>query len=461
MSSTPISAYPLPAGWDRKAALAAPLLAAACVVSALYLPAVLGVAVAVLIGALFVDRPYPLLLLMVFLIPFNFVFTIGPIPVAAELLKVFIWVPVLLVPEARHIRRSRYEISFAVLAGLVVMSLVRSHDFLFTFKEAVRLLSSIGLCYVVPSLVDSREKVVQIFQVLVASTLVVAIYGFYQFMIHDYGALFWIVNPRLSTGLSHYRDEFWLWRNRMISVLTSEMELGHYFNLVLPVAVVLWLRQKQPKMLSGRFLAVVIILSGLVLTFTFGAWLALAVTTGLFILLLDRRRRWKLLFAGVFCAALTAWMVVYGPLRTFVEGKLFGSGIGSLSWDIVTRLGSWVFALQTWWGHPWVGVGIGNFEYINSTHDIILGSQSLGTSPHETYLYLLAEIGVIGLTAMLFIVLGSIRGMLRLGKDPYLGLPAMASSLCADHKHHRLVCRRFHLVRSTYQLSGVDDDRHE
>jgi hypothetical protein len=35
----------------------------------------------------FVSRPYELLLVMVFLIPFNFVVAVGPIPVAVELLK--------------------------------------------------------------------------------------------------------------------------------------------------------------------------------------------------------------------------------------------------------------------------------------------------------------------------------------------------------------------------------------
>src|SRR5579863_5272974 len=51
--------------------------------------AVIGVPLAIY----FANRPYELLLFMVFLIPFNFVFKVGPVPVAAELLKVVIWIP--------------------------------------------------------------------------------------------------------------------------------------------------------------------------------------------------------------------------------------------------------------------------------------------------------------------------------------------------------------------------------
>jgi hypothetical protein len=99
-------------------------------------------------------------------------------------------------------------------------------------KRCVRQGSNIGLVYLCLNLIDSREKVLQVLRVLTISTFLVAGYGFYQWAIHDHGALFWIVNPRLDTSLAHYRDQFWHWRNRIISVLTSEMELGHYFNLL-------------------------------------------------------------------------------------------------------------------------------------------------------------------------------------------------------------------------------------
>ncbi|MGA7187695.1 MAG: hypothetical protein WBY66_04285, partial [Candidatus Acidiferrales bacterium] len=57
------------------------------------------------------SRPYELLLLMVFLIPFNFVFKIGAVPMAVELLKVFAWIPLLVHLSASKVRfrTSRYK----------------------------------------------------------------------------------------------------------------------------------------------------------------------------------------------------------------------------------------------------------------------------------------------------------------------------------------------------------------
>src|SRR5262249_56330497 len=316
--------------------------AAAVFVAVVWAAPVLGaLACGIALAAVFWERPYPLLLLMVFLIPFNFVFTVGPVPVAAELLKLFAWVPYVLTMRARErFTVSKYTKWFVVWAAIVAISFFRSNDLPYTFKESVRLLSNIGLVYLAINLVDTREKMLQVFRVLAFSTFLVACYGFYQWTIHDYGALFWIVNPRLNTNLAHYRDTFWPWRNRIISVLTSELELGHYFNMCLPIGVVLWLTEGRKRFASKWLIVVLAILAGLLLTFTFGAWMALAATMCVFVLLLDRKRRWKLL-AGLLIVSIASTLLIVGPLHPFFEAKLSGAQIGSFTWDVFTRLKAW------------------------------------------------------------------------------------------------------------------------
>jgi putative inorganic carbon (HCO3(-)) transporter len=365
---------------------------------------------------------------MVFLIPFNFVFTIGPIPVATELLKLFAWIPFLATSATRdQFKASRYGKWFLVWAGILLVSLFRSNDLPYTAKESVRLLSNIGLCYLVLNLVDTREKILQVCRALALSTCVVACYGFYQFAIHDYGALFWIVNPRVDTSFSHGRFTFWPWRDRMISVLTSEMELGHYFNLSLPLAVVVWLTSTGRRMGSKWFLVVLTILAGLLLTFTFGAWLSLAATTAIFVLLFDKKRRWKLVIASLLILAAVVPVMTFGPLRPFIDTKLFGHGIGSLAWDVITRLDAWTFAINTWWSHPLIGVGVGNYELLEYAHEYMHSPWGpSGSTPHETYLYLLGQSGILGLVSMLAILLGTVRNNLRLRFHSEFGLIAAA-----------------------------------
>jgi putative inorganic carbon (HCO3(-)) transporter len=212
------------------------------------------------------------------------------------------------------------------------------------------------------------------------------------------------------------------------------MELGHYFNLCLPLAVVLWITEGRRRISSKWFLMIATILAGLLLTFTFGAWLSLVATAGVFFLLLDKKRRWKVVLTALLTIAIFAGLLL-GPLRPFVEVKLLGNGIGSLAWDAFTRLDAWIFALQTWQTHPFIGVGIGNYEILEYAHEFVHSPWGpSGSTPHETYLYLLAESGVIGLVSMLFVVLGNVRSNLQLRSHPQFGLIALALAfaLCTN-----------------------------
>ena len=416
MSSNSLTSYaaPLSRGGRQQALLIA-IVVAACVLAAIYTPALLALAGLLAVGIFFLERPFQLLLLMVFLIPFNFVFTVGPVPVAAELLKLFAWIPFLVYQHQNGgtFRYSRYGKWFLVLAGLILLSLFRARDSPYTLKESVRLASNIGLVYLAVNLVDTQEKLMQVLRVLTVSTFLVACYGFYQWYIQDFGALFWIVNPRLNTSLAHYRDEFWQWRNRMISVLTSEMELGHYFNLCLPIGALLWFTAGRRRVWSKWLVMVLAMLGGLLLTFTFSAWLALFASCSIFVLLYARGYRGKLILTGCAVAAVVVAVVAFGPLRSVVETKATGSGIGSLQWDVATRIYGWRIAVNTWREHLLIGAGIGNFETISADYDFMLGAKSLGTSPHETYLFLLANFGLIGTVAVLAIMFSAIRNSVR------------------------------------------------
>lgn len=399
-------------------------------VSLFYTPYLLVLLVGIPACFYFISRPYELLLFMVFLIPFNFVIRIGPLPVAAELLKLAAWIPFLVQFSARNQRfkTSRYNWCFAVLFGLFVLSILRANDLPYTVTQTLRFALNIGLCYLVLNLVDNREKVFQIFRVLAFSTFLVACYGFYQFAIQDYGALFWIVNPRMETSLAHGRSAFWPWRNRMISVLTSEMELGHYFNLCLPIGIVLWLTEGRKRIGSRWALVTVTMLAGLLLSFTFGAWLALVATAAFVVLLFAKEQRWKTVLTGALVLIFAGTVLAFGPLQPFLEQKIGGMEIGGLAWDIVSRLEAWTFALGRWWSHPLLGLGVGNYEILEAAHEWLETSAwaPAGGSPHETYIYILVQYGLAGLASILVILVGTIRTNLSLKRNPEWGLIAVA-----------------------------------
>ena len=397
--------------------------------SIFYSPVPIVLLIAVPCCFYFLFRPYHLLLAMVFLIPFNFVFRIGPVPVAMELLKVVAWVPFLihLHNSGQRFKTSKYNKWFAIWVAILALSIIRSNNLPYTIKESVRFGSNLGLCYLVLNLVDSQEKVLQVLRVLTISAFLVACYGFYQFAIQDYGALFWIVNPRLDTSLAPNRVAFWEWRGRIISVLTSELELAHYFNLCLPVAVALWLMEGRKRLGSRWFLIAASILLGLLLTFTFGAWLALLAALASFALLFEKRRIWKPVLVGALIISSVAFLLVFGPLRPFVRDKLLGTSLGSAGFDIVARFDSWLFAGQVWWSHPILGIGVGNFEKLEYEHEYLPSEWvQTGSTPQNAYVYLLALSGIVGLTSILAILLGAIRSDLSLRRNPQLRLIALA-----------------------------------
>jgi O-antigen ligase len=372
------------------------------------------------------NRPYDLLLVMVFLIPFNFVSRIGNVVIAAELLKVFAWFPFLLWLRGsrKEFVGSRNDLWFGILALLAVTSLPGATQFGYVLKLVVRLISNIGLCYLVLNLVDSRQKVFQVFRVLTVSGLVVALYGFYQYAIQDFGALFWIVNPQIETSLAPVREISLEWRNRITSVLNSEMELGHYFNLCLPIAVALWASEGRSRFSSKWFWCFVAMLIGLLLTFTYGSWLALVGTVVIFAWLAGQGHRKRLLLAGVIVAGLAVLALNFAPVRESMESKMEG-----VAWDYYTRFDMWELALTSFLSHPVRGIGFGNFagtvvsgQFAWMRQDM----QDIGTTPHNFYLYVLAEMGLVGFIAFLVVIGRSILGAFRLKDYGPLGQPGLA-----------------------------------
>ena len=426
LNSYPIDSYE---PGDRKATTWLALLGALLAGTIFYTPLLLALLIVVPALAYFLTRPYELLLVMTFLIPFNFIVPVGDVPVAAELLKVFLWIPFLISfrQSGRKFITSSFNKYLIVIASLIALSLVRTHDLPYTVKESVRMGSNIGLALLVPNLVRTREQVSQVLRVLMVSVACVVIYGLYQFAIQDFGLLFWIVNPRMDTSLAHGRTAFWEWRNRMISVLTSEMEIAHYSNLCIPVGVALWMTEGGKSVKSKWLWITVLTLIGLGLSFTFGAWLTLFLTIGLFAWMFEPKFRWKVMRAALGILIVGGIALTFGPFGEFMREKITGTGTNSLLWDAYTRFDLWYFALQTWWSHPFIGVGIGNFEYLFSFHQQVVADWApAGGSPHQTYLYLLVMFGLIGTFAMLKVFLGNIKRNLALRKDPIYGVFALA-----------------------------------
>jgi O-antigen ligase len=152
-----------------------------------------------------------------------------------------------------------------------------------------------------------------------------------------------------------------------------------------------------------------VLLAGLIAAWGRGAWLGFGVASVVLICFAPRRR-WAglalLAAGGVTLAAL--WMVGIVPLsiqqrinhtaQEFVGFRdVRGVPISDENFAIVERLAHWQAAISMANDHPFIGVGLGNYEAAYPAYRLVGWPRALGHA-HNDYLNLLAETGLVGLT---------------------------------------------------------------
>ena len=160
---------------------------------------------------------------------------------------------------------------------------------------------------------------------------------------------------------------------------------------------------------AGRIAAtaiIILVLFGLALTRSRGAWLA-AGTGLLIVVVMEWRRRWPaklakrlaLCLCGCGLLAMLAWVswILTGPLP-ILQSLANRPEFSSFVWR--WRILQWTWAMA--WDHPWWGVGPGAFPVALTNYQRI--PYVSGENPHNLYLQLAAEYGlpaaILGLTTV-------------------------------------------------------------
>lgn len=182
----------------------------------------------------------------------------------------------------------------------------------------------------------------------------------------------------------------------------------------------LWRAQRSPARpwLGPALLATLyagmglILLAGLLVSLGRGAWMGFG-AAGVVMVFFAPRKRWQgvLLFAGACTFVAGLWLVGYIPaaiqqrinnaLTEFVGFRdVRGVPISNDNFAIIERLAHWQAAYYMANDHPWIGVGLGSYEAAYPQYRLPGWPRPLGHA-HNDYLNLLAETGVIGLSAYL------------------------------------------------------------
>ena len=177
--------------------------------------------------------------------------------------------------------------------------------------------------------------------------------------------------------------------------------------------------------------AVVASTAALFLTHSRGGLVGLATAFVATVLLAGRLRRRALASMAIIAAFAVSYYIFIAPPQALERVTDLRSDRGSGRQDL------WPVAVDAFRDHPIVGVGIGNFRTVKQTYaakttGIQTGPQTFDTETvvHNTYLDLLAEVGIVGFAAFAAVVVGAvaiaIRAIRALGRTSARGTEALA-----------------------------------
>lgn len=235
-----------------------------------------------------------------------------------------------------------------------------------------------------------------------------ALVGLYEFL-GGSGALHLLINNRFF---------------RAFGTFGQPNPFGGFMGLLAPVALMaalgygtrVWARWRQGLAVSLAAqaaavfyaLAAGLLVLGVVISWSRGAWLGFGVS--MLMILLALPRRWWL-GAGIMAAVATVGLLLWvnGLLPASVVSRIEsatneliavndarGVDITPDNFANVERLAHWQAAFNMAQANPWLGVGFGNYENAYSQYNLMNWTMALGHA-HNYYLNVFAETGIIGL----------------------------------------------------------------
>ncbi len=262
------------------------------------------------------------------------------------------------------------------------------------------------VCY---NQLETGEQLYRFLLFALLAALLVSLYGIYQFAAGVEVDSAWVdeeAHPLLRT--------------RVYSVFGNPNVLAEYLLLLIPFGLVLTWTAKD---LLKKFLFLGITgLMGLTLLLTFsrGGWVGLAVALFVFLLLKDRK---VLLALFLLALAGTAFMPEVFLQRALTIGSPFDT-------SNIYRLLVWRESLLIIGDYWRTGVGLGHQAFMEIYPYYMLTRDKTPFHAHNTYLQLLVELGLAGLLLFFwFMVSTAKRGLKTLFhvRDPFLGGVIIAS----------------------------------
>lgn len=341
-------------------------------------------------------------------------FSLGAVEALAALLALA-WL-------ARGVRQRRLNLRGGALVGaltcmaaLALFSVTYAEDRGSAVKEALKWLELLLVLLAVTDLVSDARAARWVIGAALLAGAAEAAYGAFQFATGSGPAFFEIDGALRAYGNFDQPNPF-----------------AGYLALLLPLAVLMATCTENP--LGFRVLALVsglTILGGIGLSQSRGAWLGVAVTTGVLLLVWSRQTR-RLLVPIVGVGLAGSALAVSGLLPASLLDRVSQSiayfgvfdvrtvDLTSENFSVVERMAHWQAGWYMFLDHPWLGVGAGNYAEAYPNYYVSTWLDPLGHA-HNYYLNMLAELGVLGglvLLVTLTLIFRQLGGPLLQARNP-------------------------------------------
>jgi hypothetical protein len=330
--------------------------------------------------------------------------------------------------------RVRLKIALLIFFGLIVLSTVLSSNQFVSYYFLMRLWEGLMLYGIIRA---SNISFLSAAGAMLVGGVVQGAMAIYQFLLQQISAHSWLgvaSQQALNGGASviEFADQRWL---RAYGSFGSPNSLGIYLAVVFVLGIVLYIKTKIPQHKIIISVGQLFVLSGLLLSFSRGAWTAaVAGLVSLAAILFFKQKESvrdfikQMLFT---LGAIVFWVLIFYPVfsaRFNIHNRLEARSISE-------RVGQYHDAKLFVFAHPWLGVGPGAYTY--AMYQKYNKLESWQYQPvHNIYMLMAAEFGLV-------VALLSILWLLSIARDIYqlniMYLPVLISLLCAGLFDHWLV----------------------
>jgi putative inorganic carbon (hco3(-)) transporter len=259
------------------------------------------------------------------------------------------------------------------------------------------LLKDLIIYWIIADTIRTARALKRAMQILVLTAACLSLLSLHQYFTGNFPNNYWgFAQSEVLHILGDY-DSY-----RLGGPLNSSVYFAVILVVTIPMGLALLRISLDPFQRTVTALALVPIVLAALLTYSRGGALVLALVVGLS-LLRHRLRLQHLLVGGLALAfiAVATPPVVWERIETL--GKPFsGREVGGLvDASVEIRLGAQLTAVEMFLSNPLVGVGAGNYPPLYAEYSRYLGLRSVSSefTPHNLYLEILAETGLLGLLA--------------------------------------------------------------